>query len=208
MKKIFVLLLGLSLLLCGCSILIDEDNSSTDTQVYDSANGYSLDIPADWTMGNETEDSVEFHDADNQISMTITTELGGIDYYALREIKEQLTENIAAELFTDYEIIDDNGGTKYFRRIIDAADKDGAHIIVDMYASQPYLTMRHYVIIIAAADAYEQYEDAINDMISSFTITKSEDEYLQLMEDRRAADKAAETESTQENNDTTEPTND
>ena len=75
--------------------------------------------------------------------MSIVSELGGIDYYSMREIKEQLTEELVAELFSsEYNIEEDRGGTKYFHRVISGADQDGASTVsyphLDVYKRQVY----------------------------------------------------------------------
>ena len=202
MKKIFVVLLAIAVLVSGCSIVFDGDNVDMDVALYEGSSGYSLNVPNTWVMDEETDNTVSFHSEDNQIAMSIVSELGGIDYYSMKEIKDQLTEELAAELFSsDYNVEEDSGGTKYFHRVLIGADQDGARIVVDMYANQPYVTIRHYIVIVAAASAYDTYESVIDDIISSFTVTMTEDEYLQLMENRRDATADAQIEEEQ----TTEP---
>ena len=208
MKKIVAILVAIVLLVSGCSMIFDGDNIDVDVKLYEGSSGYSLNIPDTWVMDEETDNTVAFHSEDNQIAMSIVSELGGIDYYSMREIKEQLTEELAAELFSsEYNIEEDSGGTKYFHRVISGADQDGASIVVDIYASQPYVTIRHYIVVVASGAAYDSYENTIEDIISSFTITMSEDEYLQLMEDRRDAAAAAEEDAAQSTEPVEEETN-
>ena len=195
-KKLWPVLVLAAVLLTGCTMTFDgtDETSGTpsgDAKFYQMSNGYSLYVPQGWTMEELDQDTVRFTGEDERISMTITTELGGIDYYSMREIKEQLTEKIAAEMFASYDIDSDSGGTKYFRRILKGTDQDGAGIVVDLYASQPFSTVRHYVVTVASASAYKAGRDEIESVVSSFTPTFSNEEYLQLMQERRDAEEAA-----------------
>lgn len=199
MKKIVALILLLTIAVGGCSIMLDGDNSDVEVQLYEGSSGYSVNIPTDWLMAEETDNTVSFYSEDNQIALSITSELGGIDYYSMKEIKEQLTEQLAEQFFSSgYNIEEDSGGTKYFHRVIAGADQDGSSLVIDIYATQPYATIRHYLVTVASASAYRSYENVIEDIITSFTSTMSEDEYLQLMEDRRAAASAQDAASTAE----------
>ena len=81
-------------------MIFDGDNIDVDVKLYEGSSGYSLNIPDTWVMDEETDNTVAFHSEDNQIAMSIVSELGGIDYYSMREIKEQLTEELVAELFS------------------------------------------------------------------------------------------------------------
>jgi hypothetical protein len=184
---ILPILFAILIITGGCSINLDEETADSQMQIYDGSSGYSLNIPADWTKGEETTDKVEFHDPTNQIALSITSELGGVDYFSMKEIKEQLIENIASVLFSDYDITDDTGGTKYFDVVMEGTDQDGAKIVADIYAYEPYVTMRHYLVFIASNEAYEKNAALIDEIKASFTIIFSEEEYLQLMDEQREA---------------------
>jgi hypothetical protein len=188
MKRLLPVIMIIALvLLGGCSIDFGSENIDLPTSLYTNDNGYELMVPDDWLKVEETVEQVSFAASDNQLAFSITTELGGIDYYSMRELKEQYIEEIGEELFKNYDIADDANGTKYFYALLEGADKNGSKITANIYAYQPYLTIRHYLVVIASGSVYKQYSQAIEQLAESFTITISEDDYLQLMIDRREA---------------------
>ena len=200
--KILPLLVFIAFCCCGCTVELDVDENELPSRTYISDNGYSITVPQNWQENDISESTVEFCAEDNQLSLTITSEFGGVDYYSMREIKDQLTEIIAADLFKTYDITDDEGGTKYFHRVLKGADLQGAKLVVDIYANQPFLTIRHYMVIVASSKAYKTYENQIDELISSFTPTYTEDEYLLHMEERREAarnNEVGQTDQTSEN---------
>ena len=187
MKKILLLLLVFMVLLGGCSSATEQTEEML-LQAYSSDNGYKLELPADWLLSSETVDKTEFADSENQLYLSITSELGGVDYFAMSEIRDQLSKKIAEQVLVGgYEISSEEAETNYFRQVLVGADSDDATIVVDIFGVQPYNTMRHYLVVIASQDAYEKYQYEIDKMVSSFTITFNEEEYLKLMDERRAA---------------------
>lgn len=194
MKKAIAMVLSILftvlIVTSGCSIDLLEDTPDVAMQTYDGSSGYSLILPADWVKGEETPDKVEFHDPENQIALSVSSELGGVDYYSMKEIKEQLIESMTEALFSQYEITDDKSAAKYFDVVIKGANKNNAKIAADIYAYQPYATMRHYLVIIASNEVFEEYAALIEEIKSSFTVSLNEEQYLQLMEERRTAARA------------------
>lgn len=191
MKKtiamILMILFAVLIVTSGCSIDLLEDTPDVAMQTYNGSSGYSLTLPADWVKGEETPDKVQFHDPENQIALSVSSELGGVDYYSMKEIKEQLIESMTKALFSHYEITDDKSGAKHFDVTIKGANKNNAKIAADIYAYQPYTTMRYYLVIIASNKVFEEYAAVIEEIKSSFTISLNQEQYLQLMEERRAA---------------------
>jgi hypothetical protein len=190
------LLLGLAMVIIvlgGCVAAEENSASNVPLQAYNSDNGFTVDIPEIWVKGEETQAQVEFSDVDNQVAFSITTELGGVDYYSPEEIMGQLTDEIATELFSDYEIAEDSGDNATYLRILEGANADGAHLVTVLYINQPYQTIRHYLVFIASGQAYAQNATLIKQIITSFTTMLDEDQYLQLMTARRAAEQAAQT---------------
>ncbi len=191
-KTLTALLLIAIMVLGGCSIDLGKESIDLPTELYSSENGYDLMVPIGWQQTKNSPEQVSFVAPDADIAFSITTELGGIDYYSMREIKDQFTVKLGEELFNNYKVVEDNNGTKYFWVWLTGTDKEGKKIAVDIYAYQPFITIRHYMVVVSAEDIYSQYSDSIAEMINSFTITMTEDEYLQLMRDRREAAAAEE----------------
>lgn len=193
MKKLLPILLVLAVVFAaGCSIDLGAESIMLPRELYSSDNGYEMMVPSEWTEEKIAEEQVVFSAEDKQIAMSITTELGGVDYYSMRELKEQLAEEIGTAMFKSYQIVEENNGTKYFRVLLQGTDNNGAKITVDIFASQPYVTMRHYVVTVCASEIYASYSNMLDGMFESFTATMTEDEYLQLMTDRRTAAAEAE----------------
>ena len=192
-KMLPLVIICVVLLFSGCAMSFDEEQADPEGMIsYTGANGYSLKIPADWQVSDLADDTVMFTTDDGQLTATITTELGGVDYYSMKEIKEQLTEKLSGELFNTYEIKKDDSGTKYFRCTMKGASKSDAKLVVDIYGNQTFATVRHYLVITASNKAYKQYSAEIESMIESFTVDFSEEQYLKLMQSRAdAAEKAA-----------------
>lgn len=193
-KKLLPLLLLITCVCAGCAIAFEDEDIPLQPRVYNGATGYTVDVPADWSEEELDQDTVRFCDEDGQIALNIVSELGGMDYFSMREIKEQIIEKIGGDIFATYDITLDEGGTKFFRVTLIGADKDGSRVVADIYAQQPFVTTRHYLVLIASAAAYEEYHTAVDDIFASFTATFTEDEYLQLMEERREAAAAAKAE--------------
>lgn len=193
-RTVLLSLILLALLLGGCVSADAGANANVPLQAYDSENGYTLDIPETWLKGEETGNQVAFGNEDNSIALTISSELGGVDYYSLEEIMEQLTDALTAQLFSDYEITADKNSASSYIRIVDGSDAEGAHLVAVLYINQPYQTIRQYLLFVASGSAYTQNAELINKIIASFSTTLDEDQYLQLMTARRAAEQAAEEE--------------
>ena len=96
--KILPLLVFIAFCCCGCTVELDVVENELPSRTYISDNGYSITVPQNWQENDISESTVEFCAEDNQLSLTITSEFGGVDYYSMREIKDQLTEIIAARV--------------------------------------------------------------------------------------------------------------
>jgi len=192
MKHLSVaLMLMLVLFSAGCSVAFEDDSAAQETTVYESPNGYNISIPLDWTVEDISREMTRFTSADGQIVATITTELGGVDYYDLDEQMELMQEKISQEVFQNCEISKEDSSDKFYSCVFEGTDKNDAPAAVFLYCQQPYIGTRQYITFATSPYVYDENKSLIEMMVDSFAITFSEDEYLQLMRDRREADAAA-----------------
>jgi len=196
MKKLLVcFIIGLSVL-TACSLsprLKDEA-----TQLYSGKAGYQLSLPADWQLASDDDKSVVFTAPDEDLSLTIVSELGGEAYYNLDEIANMLLAKLPGSS-SPWEISRTIVKTdEKLRLAVQGTDPAGAEVSLDITVLQPYPGMRYYLLFAASHAASLQQGALISDIVNSFKMTEDQTYLYKLMEEWRAAETPAEDSSTPE----------
>jgi hypothetical protein len=130
MKKIFLFLMIILPILSSCASA--PGISKMKTQLYTSQAGYSITLPASWQLITEDEQSAIFSAPDDDITLTVVSELGGEAYYTLQEIAQMLLDQLPGSVapwqisrtLTDTE--------KKLRLSVKGEDEAGVEVVLDI----------------------------------------------------------------------------
>ncbi len=195
MKKYGLLFLILSLcVLAGSGCGRQDEFAALERTTYESEYGYSLEIPADWSS-REIDPAVVFYLPDGELSLSVSPELGGVEYYSMREVGEMLAENLAAATFAEYtaataqvterEAEPANGAATAepasYEQTLQGTDAAGNALTLHFYIDSPCTGIRYYLIFLGATEAYDENAYIADGVIDSFTVTMTQDELYDLM---------------------------
>ncbi len=178
------------LLLSGCSRQ-PIDFGAVEKQDYTNAAGYGLTLPADWALREETEESSSFVSSDQTISLLISNELGGTEYYSLVEIGDMLTQQLLDQIFAEGKADTAAWSEDTYRRSLSGQDPAGKKISAELYIMEPFLAVRYYLLFVMDGDQARVMGDVVDGVIRSFKLNQDKDTIYQLMQDRAMARQAA-----------------
>ncbi len=193
-KRAFCLLCAACLLLLTACGAFGLSFSDMERQTYVSENGYSVQLPADWTKTEETQEQASFLSAAGDMSCTICCELGGVEYDSLEEVGELLEEQVGESLFDAYTLGEPIYGGTTYRNCLTGTQPDGSTLTADLNVYHVYPGVRYYMIFVTETETYRDRGSLISGVLRSFKTTLTQDEVYQLMRDRREAEAEAEME--------------
>ena len=151
-KRAFCLLCVVCLLLLTACGALGLSFSDMERQTYVSENGYSVQLPADWTKTEETQEQVAFLSAAGDMSCTICCELGGVEYDSLEEVGELLEEQVGESLFDAYTLGEPIYGGTTYRNCLTGTQPDGSTLTADLNVYHVYPGVRYYMIFVTETE--------------------------------------------------------
>jgi hypothetical protein len=183
MKKLFLCITLSLLVLAACSTAPSLKN--TETRLYTNLAGYHIKLPVAWQLLEEEQLSAIFSAPDNEISLTILSELGGEAYYGLNEIADMLLAQLPGSVIpwqTGRAIVDNK---KELRLSVLGEDESGAEVVLDLTIFQPYPGMRYYLLFACGRAAAAQQGVLISDIVKSFGLDEDQAYLYTLMNEWR-----------------------
>ncbi|MDO4581264.1 MAG: hypothetical protein Q4B96_01605 [Bacillota bacterium] len=172
-----------AVLLCGgCAIQMAAGLYDGETQAYDSDDGYRLVLPASWAV-SEDEDGISCSGNDGAVLLNVSSEFGGMEYYAPEELAELLLAQLPAEVFSAAENgartgqLDD-GSVLY---VVEGTDSAGQPLTSCLRIVAPGFSLRYYLWVFCSAEYFDANQRLIEDILGSFELTADEQQLYQLM---------------------------
>jgi len=182
------LLLGLNTLilllaLAGCDLSSNPALDELNPQTYNHLTGYSILVPQDWNLEEETDTTALFLDPEGSMALQIISEIGGMDYYSLDECAD-FAKAMLAQSLNELSLKEDlsvRDKAKSRLQLWQGREEDGNLVQALAYTFHPYDSMRYYVFLLAGGSDFQQYQKVFEAMISSFSINKPVDEIYELL---------------------------
>ncbi|MCL1974945.1 MAG: hypothetical protein FWG61_02125 [Firmicutes bacterium] len=184
MKKLFFSLIICFVILEACSFA--PGLAGEEIQLYTSDSGYHISVPATWQLLTEDAQSAIFIAPENDISLTIISELGGEAYYSLMEIAQMMLDQLPQSQ-SDWQVKRTiaNSDDK-LRLSITGEDEAGAELVLDLSVLQPHPGIRYYLLFATNSTAAFQKEALFDDIGKSFGLDADLPYLYTLMEEWRS----------------------
>ncbi|MCR4963657.1 MAG: hypothetical protein K6B40_07250 [Firmicutes bacterium] len=192
MKKLYLCLALaiICLLLPGCGRGLNPAAS----QIYENAAGYQITLPDTWQILQENDTETVFAGPDGNITLTLSNDLGGVEYYSLEEINEMLAKNIAEALFSSYAVEKSQSGDIQCRQSYVCHKEDGQGYMLDILVYRQDPAIKYYAVFCLPLQMYRGEKPLIDDVFASFEQTKDAETLYALTQQRNEAAWAAEAE--------------
>ena len=187
MKRLFLCLLVGLLLLSSCTL--SPGLGKIETQLYVNTAGYHITLPTEWQLLTEDGPGVVFAPPDNDISLTIISELGGEAYYDLDEIADMLLERLPSSSRPWQISRTITNSRDKLRLSITGEDESGSEVVLDLSILQPYPGIRYYLLFVAGHAAAARQSALIGDIVKSFGMDEDLPYLYGLMEEWRTEEK-------------------
>lgn len=201
-RSLLCLSLLLCLLLCACSLQLPSeqifDFYALERQDYESENGYSIQLPADWQLLEEDAESSTFISGDGLLSCVIGFELGGVEVYSLEEVGDQLAERIGEGIFSSWEAEEAQVDAATYRKQLRGLSPEEDALTADLNVYHVQEGVRYYMSFLCESRHYKRMQPLINAIIGSFETSLQGEELYALMMERREAQAQAEREAAME----------
>lgn len=194
MKKLFALVLAVSVLTLGACGALDLDD--VETSIRDEE-GFSFELPAAW---QETEPAsaygvCAFCDETGRLTLEVVRELGAMEYYSLDELGDMVAATIGGSVFSELPAKDQwtaSGRDNRYSCAMQGQDAAGQELVCRVDLVMPYPSIHYYLVYLAAPEAYAANRGIADGILAGFTATKSAEEMYQLINEERTAAAEAE----------------
>ncbi|MDR2712703.1 MAG: hypothetical protein LBB91_06265 [Clostridiales bacterium] len=184
-RKLLTVIIALIIVLVlnGCDLYNNPALNELNPQTYSHLTGYSISVPEDWNLEEETGTTAVFLDPEGSMALQIVSEIGGMDYYSLDECAGFARQMLDQSL-TELSLVEDlpvRDKAKSRLQLWQGQDEDGYLAQVLAYTFHPYDSLRYYVFLLAGGSDFQQYQKVFEAMISSFQLSKPIDEIYELL---------------------------
>ena len=160
-------------------------------------------IPADWQQAEVKDEDggytlYQYESAEEDITLVIFAEMGGMEYYSLEEMGAMLCEELGTSLYSLDKLDTVENENRMYRAILRGTDMEGQNLVSDITIFSPYNSIRYYLLFTTSSSSYNAYDKIIDGIVDSFTMTLSAEESYQKVQELRDATSGAEEETPEE----------
>ena len=158
--------------------LYDNEVQNIEAEAY-----FSIDLPADWQITENVDNTFSAVSPEQNLGMIVIAEFGGFTFHSMENLGQNVTEYVDLEnLEVTYVQENLNSKTQY-HQILKFTDADGVEGIVDNYIYNPYTSVVYYLFLTCSESEYDTYSRLFSDIINSFDLTKSQEEYYEIIQE-------------------------
>jgi len=185
-----MLLFGLVVFVCvmfvGCNNKTEEMAlrlSQLEPTQYKHPGGFSVSVPGDWQVKEETENMVFFVDEEDSMTLLLLSEIGGYDYLSLAEAGQSLVTILEGSL-SEIESLSSGpyGQLDDAYKVVCQGEADGTTAIASAIVWQPLDGVRYYAVFLAGVNDYEEFRQVFDDICGTIKLYKTQDEIYEAIE--------------------------
>ncbi len=157
--------------------------SKMEPQMYKHITGYQISVPGDWLPAAQTAAGVYFIDDNNNISLNIISEMGGMDFYSPEELIQMVIEKLGSSLkdIKTRQILGVQDKKSQYGVVISGENASGEVIANTIWLYEPVNGIRYYLFFNCGGDDYTRFEGVFNEVIKSFRFIANDEEVFSLL---------------------------
>lgn len=159
------------------------------TVIYDHPSaGFSVQVPASWEKVMEDKTSVAFYSYEHRVAFNILLEVGGLGYYDLEGLGEEVVKHFKQEL-EDVKVIEQSNSNVQpdtYRVILQGrvkSENGNGEIISKVFIIDYDPGIRYYLVFTAEADDYYGWDYEFEDLAKTFTVYKDKRDIYKLIQE-------------------------